>query len=56
MTKKATNQHFALIPLAKIEQSECQRPTKAEQVQSITDNFDEFMLGALTVSARDGRY
>jgi len=56
MKKKATNQNFAHIPLAKIEPGTYQRPTKAEQVNNIVKNFDEAKLGTLTVSRRDGKY
>ena len=56
MKKKATNQRFALVSLAKIEPSDYQRATKSAQVESIIKNFDEAMLGTLTLSKREGKY
>ena len=56
MQKKATNQRFALVPLAKIEPSDYQRATKTTQVESIAKNFDKSKLGTLTLSQRDGKY
>ena len=56
MKKKATNQRFAFVPLAKIEPSDYQRSTKSAQVESIIKNFDEAKLGTLTVSLRDEKY
>lgn len=55
-TKKATNQQFSYVALAKIEPSDYQRPTEDSRVDSIVKNFDEAKLGTLTISKRDGRY
>jgi len=54
---KSTNQNIKLVALDEIiTQSGYQRPISFTQVEKITSNFDENMLGVLTISYRDGSY
>ena len=53
---KATNQRIELLPLANLEPSAYQRPTKDWRVRDIVNEFDEAKLGTLTVSYRDRKY